>query len=190
VFGNSKTLITFVKKKETVMKKALVTIIITLFSIAPSFAQDRAISTVKKAAVEVIDSTKAAINSIDTSSNFKMVYEDARAGLIGLAKALRVGVEHVYVVLVRQQLVKSITGTFIIGLLVLFAVLFFTNLKKAEETGRDSYHIKAAIFGILGGAFLLYVLMSGTIPEVVTGYVNPEYGAMESIFDFVKRSTK
>jgi hypothetical protein len=32
--------------------------------------------------------------------------------------------------------------------------------------------------------------MSGTIPEVVTGYVNPEYGAMESIFDFVKRSTK
>lgn len=172
------------------MKKALVTIIITLFSIAPSFAQDGAISTVKKAAVEVIDSTKAAINSIDTSSNFKMVYEDARAGLIGLAKALRVGVEHVYVVLVRQQLVKSITGTFIIGILILFAVLFFTNLKKAEETDREVYQIKAAIFGILGGAFLLYVLMSGTIPEVVTGYVNPEYGAMESIFDFVKRSTK
>jgi hypothetical protein len=101
------------------MKKAIITLIITLFSIAPSFAQDGAISTVKKAATEVIDSTKAAINSIDTSSNFKMVYEDARAGLIGLAKALRVGVEHVYVVLVRQQLVQSITGTVIIGLLIL-----------------------------------------------------------------------
>lgn len=172
------------------MKKAIITLIISLFSLSPVSAQSGIISAAKNAAIEVVDSTKEAINELDTSSNFKMVYEDARAGLIGLAKALKVGVEHVYVVLVRQQLVKSITGTFIIGLLVLFAVLFFTNLKKAEEAGRDSYYIKAAIFGFLSFVFLLYVLMSGTIPEVVTGFVNPEYGAMESIFNFVKDNTK
>jgi hypothetical protein len=171
------------------MKKAIITLIISLFSLSPVSAQSGIVSAAKNAAIEVVDSTKAAINQVDTSSNFKMVYEDARAGLIGLAKALKVGVEHVYVVLVRQQLVKSITGTVIIGLLILFIVIFLNNIKKIDESDKDSYQVKAIIFGLLSFVFLLYVLMSGTIPEVVTGYVNPEYGAMESIFDFVKDNT-
>jgi hypothetical protein len=179
-------------KNKKVMKKAIITLVISLFSLSSVSAKSEVVSTVKNAAVQVIDSTKVAIDNIDTSSNFKMIYNDAKAGLEGLGKALKVGAEHVYVVLVRQQLVKSITGTIIIGLLIFFMVIFLNSVKMVDQTkGDDSYQIiRGTIFGLLSFVFLLYVVMSGKIPEVVTGYVNPEYGAIESIFDFVKNNTK
>jgi len=72
---------------------------------------------------EIVDSTKKtvkeSITSVDTSSNFKMLYQDVKEGLSGLATGLKVGVEHVYIVLVKQQIVNSITWV-IIYLLFIF----------------------------------------------------------------------
>ena len=45
--------------------------------------------------------TEKAITFVDTSSNFKHIYGDIKAGLKRLAAGLKVGVEHVYTVLIK-----------------------------------------------------------------------------------------
>ena len=58
--------------------------------------------------------TKETTTFIDTSSNFKQVYGDIKTGLVGLAAGLKVGVEHIYIILVTQQILNSITWLIII----------------------------------------------------------------------------
>jgi hypothetical protein len=172
------------------MKKAIITLIISLFSISPVSAQSGIISVAKNAAIEVVDSTKAAINQADTSSNFKMIYSDAKAGLEGLAKALKVGAEHVYVVLIKQQVVKSITWCALYLVAVFLIVVMVKFSKWAYKTyDSDSPIIIPIVFGWLG-VLIFSIFCISNLDTVVTGFVNPEYGAMESIFDFVKDNTK
>lgn len=96
------------------MKHLLLIAIITMFGF--STADATSVSDVGKAVVAVADSATTAIGNgvafVDTSSLYKQIYTDVKYGLAGLADGLKVGVEHVYIVLVKQQVVKSVTDSY------------------------------------------------------------------------------
>ena len=152
---------------------------------------------IKKTTTEIVDSSTTAIKSaahtLDTSSLSKQMYSDVKAGLAGLAAALKVGVEHVYIVLVKQQVVNAILYA-LCGVFALFFVLISYwqwgkieviknkyNQDEIKETRPLAFTI---LFGIL---FMIFTTAFAThLDLIIMGFVNPEYGAMTDIMHFIQ----
>jgi hypothetical protein len=131
-------------------------------------------------------------NSDSTQVTFSQVYNDVKQALDGMADALKVGAEHVYTVIVRQQLVDSITYLlsyvviigFCFGLFKIGEAMRLKEVKKQSYNIDDNYLFVYVLSGLCGVLFLL--MFAATIDNVITGFFNPEYGAIMEIKSFVK----
>jgi acyl-coenzyme A synthetase/AMP-(fatty) acid ligase len=73
-----------------------------------AFNVSQTLDSVKSIATSIKDSAVQSVKEVDTSSTFKSMYSDFKQGIVALASSLKVGAEHVYGVLVRQQVVYAI----------------------------------------------------------------------------------
>jgi len=153
-------------------------------------------------ALPSLDSAKAAVaktaHEIDTSSNFKMVYKDLSEKIEALARALRIASEHVYEVLIKQQVVNAVTWVIIYVLFFIAAVSFWKGFHKnykrvsikEDPWYGDDMDTHFGLLGYLIVANILSLIFAITfvitISETVMGFYNPEYGAMRDIMDFIK----
>ena len=91
--------------KKTKNNKQMKKVIFMLLAFITLNSNANTVTTLLDKTSEIVDSTKKtvkeSITSVDTSSNFKMLYQDVKEGLSGLATGLKVGVEHVYTILVK-----------------------------------------------------------------------------------------
>jgi hypothetical protein len=124
-----------------------------------------------------------------TKVTFSQVYQDFKEALSGAADALKTGSEHVYGVLVRQQIVNSIS--LIITILVLTTASYFAfkfvNRKSIKDGLEDTE--PGAVFAVIGVAILIIGTIGFTAShtvEIVTGFVNPEYGAIQEVREFIR----
>jgi len=140
------------------------------------------------AVTNVLAEADTIVSTVDTSSLYRTIYNDAKAGLKGLASALSVGVEHVYIVLVKQQVVKAIQWI-ILGLIPMILFIVFGKpiwrwaAKNAQESDGFSIFL-AGIFFVT--TFISMIVGIFHIDVIITGFVNPEYGAMEQIMEWAK----
>jgi len=133
----------------------------------------------------ILDSIQTKITVIDTSSTFKQMYADFNSALNTLGNGLKVGSEKVYNVLVKQQLVYSIVGT--IALLCSLISLFFwlTKAKSGEVWAQGSDMTSVGIFRGMQFVFSVFTLGASifNIIPIITGYINPDFGAMTDIIE-------
>jgi len=170
------------------MKKIVLSIglIMTVLSVAVSQTVDSAKlkidSTVKLQTVALPDSAKLTAY---------MVYSDIKSKIEGLGAGLKIGAEHIYSVFVRQQLVNSIVycSFAIVSFLTLSS--FFRGAKRKDEPWSDEsggptsvgiFRVIQMIIGII--MFILVLIFSR---DIITGFVNPEYGAIKEIIGFIKQ---
>lgn len=122
---------------------------------------------------------------------FSHVYNDMKEGILGIAAALKVGTENVYKILIRQQIVKSCSKIilFIIGFIMLYFPLNRYINKKEILRDKDG---EPTLLGVVrtmqfatGGFLFFYGIISSD--DIITGFINPEYGAIMEIMDFVKK---
>lgn len=130
-----------------------------------------------------------------TSVTFTQVYSDVKGALDALAESLKTGAEHVYAVLVRQQFVNSVTYLlidvfFIIISIVAWIVIHKAYKLKAEQEKNLSEYDKGdyeALYVIPSFITLVCMLVVGiTLDDVITGFINPEYGAIMEIKSFIR----
>lgn len=195
--------------------KNLILSIVFIFASITSFAQKK--SEVGQMATDAGSSVKEGISAVhkdlkeavpvvynDVKSASGTLYSDAKKVIGELAAALKVGAEHVYIVLVKQQVVHSITN--LIGYIACGLGIFFLframdrglkRIRKMNETISYKYDKKDissdtwAFIGCFGGIILSIVttvFFFGTIQETVTGFVNPEYGAITHIIDLINQA--
>jgi len=174
------------------MKKFLIVLTLLFSQLAVGQTVASVIDSTKSVVSNAIDSTKTAVKKgigiVDTSSNFKMVYTDIKDGITALALGLRVGAEHVYMVLVKQQIVYAIVYL-IVGLFALFLIVNWINgYKDTKQKWLDGDMtglgvIKTIQIFIAGIMFIVFLFH---IDSIVMGFVNPEYGAIQEIIDIVK----
>lgn len=117
------------------------------------------------------------------------VYKDVKEGLKGLGAALKVGSEQVFAVLVAQQKVKSITNIVLFIFSIIGFWIFYKSFKKGAEKewdfdGTVGYAIQMVVSGIFGCGLMIYSLVC--LDETITGLINPEYGAIKDIFEFIR----
>lgn len=129
------------------------------------------------------------------SSDLKhVIYKDVKDVIRSLAETLKVGTEHVYGVLVKQQTVYSIIYLLVLlgGAIFTYLSIYNFNRLKFEEgsyrTTLKDESVANLIFGIIFGFFGLIFLLVGIVnlDTIVTGFVNPEYGAIEKIVQMLK----
>lgn len=154
---------------------------------------------------DVIDSATTVAtdvaNTVDTSKVSKQIYTDIKAGIAGLATGLKVSTEKVWDILVLQQLVWSITSVIFSIFLAIISNIFLSRgwklWKKAKEERKEKFGYDDVDFedGIWCGMIcigiiilLLGIVFTGfNLDNTVTGFINPEYGAIETIVNFVNK---
>jgi len=191
-------------------------LIALIFSVARfSFADTTNVYTnLKKGATEIVNGVttdaKNVMTHLDSSFaeladssqlSLGVVYRDLKVGIESMGKALKVGATHVYEVLVRQQIAKSILWVVVMIFTIVVLILAWklsngadwkewndrstkkNNINNAElPNGR---FIISVIFWIIGIISLIVVGLH--LDTMVYGFVNPEYGAMSDIVDFINQ---
>lgn len=137
-----------------------------------------------------LDSVKTTVQSIlpDSSQlSFKEVYTDIKAGLSGLGSALKVGSEHVYEVLIKQQIVYGILYSiiFLLGIILTSIGIRMFHKSKTSDWEAPTILILSILCFWVGGLTLLGIGI-GHIDNITTGFINPEYGAIKDILEFIK----
>lgn len=151
--------------------------------------------------------SKSVLKQLPDSSEltFKEVYSDIKSGLTALGSSLKVGSEHVYEVLVKQQYVYSIVYTLLI---ILSIILMIICCKAIPKLGwRDDYYyqrdwenkggyegFKKTQLGFINIIYIILAIISliGLIfgflymDQIITGFINPEYGAIKEILEVIK----
>lgn len=140
--------------------------------------------------------SSTSILAVDSTEQLTMlkVYEDVKAGISGLATALKAPAEHVYMILIKQQYVKAWVGVMTVLLTLIFiglSIKFAYNIEDWE--GGTAFEGKSAssigffiAFTVLSILFILITTVGGYPAEIIQGFVNPEYGAIKDIIEFVK----
>lgn len=110
---------------------------------------------------------------------------DAR--VMALAQSLQQPAEHVYQILIKQQTVIAFVYLFLFLLSLICAYGIYKsatnkNCKFGEyATAAD---ISVVVFSFLTFVFLIVSLLN--TEAIMTGLINPEYGALRDIADWIK----
>lgn len=130
-----------------------------------------------------------------TSVTFSNVYNDFKDALNGIADSLKVGAEHVYEVLVRQQLINAISMTifYVVGIAVCVAswVIVIKFLKRKNDEEKNLSHYKRGDWGVMYlipsvFTILFLFIFAVSLKTTIMGFLNPEYGAMMEIKSFIR----
>lgn len=113
-----------------------------------------------------------------TQLTLNRVYEDVKEGIAGLATALKAPAEHVYEILVRQQVVYAWSSLALTIVGIALALLGFYAWSKDWEDFGIFLTIIGTITCLCG---LIFFFAMG-----IGGFINPEYGAIKDIIHFVK----
>ena len=132
-----------------------------------------------------VDTTSKPIVVTDSTLTFLKVYEDVKGGILGLAEALKTPAEHVYEVLVKQQVINAWSGLIFI---IIMLVLLFLSIRylKAYNNDPDINDLTVPVVLLIFVSILTFVALIGTGLDILTGFFNPEYGAIKDIVDFIK----
>lgn len=126
------------------------------------------------------DSTKQELPKLSK----EVLYKDVKDAMVQIGKALEVGAEHVYVVLIKQQVVVAVT--FLLIILVLFGFSVWAWLAYNYEAKKPDYKEDGYVLMPLIPSVITLVVFLWNIRSIVTGFINPEYGAMMEILDAIK----
>lgn len=134
-------------------------------------------------------STNTTLTAQEVYNDVKSAGPDVQNALKSLAKSLKVTVDKLWNILVRQQLVNSVGYLILMILSILSWINFYYRVKQGElnrntYSWRDSDTITCIISGML--AIVGTILSSIHFQPMLTGFLNPEYGAIETILETTK----
>lgn len=153
-----------------------------------AFNVHQTLDSAKVIAVSIKDSAIQSVKEMDTSSTFKAMYSDFKQGIVALASSLKVGAEHVYMVLVRQQVVYAITYLILIIIAFILILNWIKKYKSDEEWATVQDPTGLGILRLIQILVAVIMMSIGVfhIENIMTGFINPEYGAIQDITDMVK----
>ena len=148
-----------------------------------------AVSTLYNDGKAVIDTVyqdaKGAISTVysDVKDGTSGIYPDVKAAVVQIADALGVAATYVWGVLVKQYVVHGVAELlmFILGIVLVICAIFSIRKQMRAEV---------ITWKIIPGIFLAFIALVAfcNVDYVVMlqGLINPDFGAINYILDFVK----
>ena len=185
--------------KQKPMKNFILILSLIFASTLMTYANDstNVVTQVLETASNAVDSAKLVttnlVHQADTSSNFSRIYGDLKDGVLAIGQSLKVGAEHVYTVLVRQQVVNSVVYLLLGIFSLILGVLSYKQWGLIQyDSRKDEFNeVRPLVFTVAFGltSFVLSLVFFLNLDLVVMGFANPEYGAMQDVINFVKDAT-
>ena len=105
-----------------------------------------------------------------------------------LADQFGTTVSHVWEILVKQQMVDSITTIAMIvamAIICILSIIVLVRAKKYSDEKNDYDSASVIISGVIAiiTGVLLVLIVPFCLDNIVTGFVNPEYGALMDILE-------
>ena len=128
---------------------------------------------------------KAVVSTIynDTKSLTSTIYPDVKAAIAQIGSAIGVAAEYVWVALVKSFVVKGAVEilhlVFALVFIILGCILFSKSFKSTQITWKIIPGIVVVIIGLIVAANVDYYTM-------LMGLINPEFGAINYILEFIK----
>jgi hypothetical protein len=185
--------------------KKLLFILIASLTFNMSYAQSDSSGVDSTSTLTQIQEAKGVVSEV--VDGIEKISGNVWAALEELAKSLEVPAKHVYNVIVKQQVVNSITNLiiYIIGLSCLYYMLKLGRfapkyMKTHKLTHQPEYsyekepawtasHIVGFVIFTLGFV-VIGIFTFATLNDTVMGFVNPEFGALKDITEMVRTLTK
>ena len=120
------------------------------------------------------------------------VYSDVKNGINGLAQSLKVPATHVYGIMIKQQTTRAISDLIFDMMFILLSfILYSVGMKAAKKLAikkTDEIETVCIISFVCCCISTLIAVCSfwSDYSGIVSGFVNPEYGAIKEIISFVK----
>ena len=117
------------------------------------------------------------------------IYEKATEYIETLASSLGVAAEHVYGILVRQQVAEGVTTLIMFGVIYLIlGIILVVSAKKSDFT----YDCLANYIAVIAVILMVFAAVIGllTLGGAIMKVMNPEYYAIKEIMDVIKGATK
>lgn len=170
-----------------------------MLSSLTSFAQTANEAVIEKAVATTYDDTKSATVTVynDGKSLVKQIYEDGKsmapdikAAFKSLADGFNTTVEALWDILVRQQYVWSICYTILL-IITIFGWYKFGNMfNKTISDKTEVGEIKTlnVIYTVVLASLSIYgtLHVGDNLDRMITGFVNPEFGAVRTIIEFIQ----
>lgn len=139
--------------------------------------------------------SKDSISNKQSKELTEQIYSDVKSVIADLAMELKVGAENVYTVIKSQQVIKSIVNVIEYILLILMLILGIKGILigykccSTDPYGDKEFDHPLLILCSIGTVILLAIsigIFSSTITETITGFVNPDFGAINYILQLIK----
>lgn len=131
------------------------------------------------------DTSRYVTNS-NTEKLVDKYIDKVESSITAIAQSLKQPAEHVYKILIKQQSVKSWVRLFTLPILAIFVLSFFYSLKYSKwDEGPDN---DAAGLCIISGilSIITFIALICFLETIITGLINPEYGAIQEILSVFK----
>ena len=139
----------------------------------------------KSGVTAVYDDGKGAISTV--YNDMKSLAPDIKSALVSIAEGLKTTSEKVWDILVKQQLVFSLSYLvlFISSLFLWFQFKKQYNLLQTDLDEDNNIKDKNILFTVLLALLAITdSVVSGLhMVDMITGFVNPEYGALKNIIE-------
>ena len=175
------------------MKKILIFIICTIFSIGAFSKENNVVNGVEtvyddtKSTIETVyNDTKSVVATIygDMKDVASEIYPDVKNALSEIARGLGIGVEYTWTVLVKQYVVIAIAE--LIKLLLILAIIICGIVWLWKVVKNNT----AITWKVIPGALMLIIglsmMHSIDFIEIIQGLVNPDFGAINYVLQFIK----
>lgn len=175
------------------MKKFLILFITAILSLSSVFAQEQvsnALETSTNAISTVYNDMKSGITTVydDVSGVTGPIYQEVKSAVIAIATGIGVGVEHVYVIIVKKYVVDGISELIkLIALLIVLIVGIVYLIKYINKNTIIDWRIILPVTMIM---FSLLIMPSIEFNEMLINLVNPEWNAIKYILDTAKEFVK
>lgn len=160
--------------KIIIMKKLFITLLLIVFTITISAQQD---------SLQINSTTSEVERLVDKYSS------KIEATILSLAESLKQPAEHVYKIIIKQQSVNSIIWliTALLFILLIFTKNFWLNkIDKLNNTNEDFGYWLGLVFLCIIPAIVGGIILIVQLEIIMTGFINPEYGAIKDIVNMIK----
>lgn len=114
------------------------------------------------------------------------IYGDMKTAIAAIAKSLGIATEDVFEVLIRQQVVNSIIYVIVGVFAIILIIATYKIAMRIEDPNTNKEQIFLGftiVFGFIG--IICFVIFMVNFQAMLTGFVNPEYGAIKEIMSWL-----
>ena len=144
---------------------------------------DSATATTKSIVNSTVNGAVDAKNFVDTSGNFRLMYNDLKSGVLALATAFKTGAEQVLYIIGKKYFLMGIYAWVLLIAVLIIGYVSCNKLIKVVNNNPNSepLYILVVIITICTLSFSFYELQ-----DAINYTFNPQYYVLQEVIDMVK----